>query len=339
MRVQFAWGTDVGQSAIDILQVVEKARRNFPTDPTLQDPIVYKYDPSQLPILIYAVSGETDSIKLRTELDNEISPIIESANGVASAVVTGGNDRAILVNANPAKLLAYHVSMSQISQRIAQENQNEPAGIGKQSRTEYTIRALGWFTSPAQIAKVPLSSVNGRVITIGDVATVVDSDQEPRLFTRLNGSPAAGMIISKQSSANTIDTAKAVAIKLKDVEKRYPNLHFELAYDQSQYISNSINDLKVNAALGGVLGRADPAVLPAECSQYAGRRALDPDFDHLDIRLAVCLRVHAEHDEPGRVGSRHGADRRRCCGRAGEYLPPLRPRQDASCRSGYRRCE
>ena len=253
VRVQFAWGTDVGQSAIDILQVVEKARRNFPTDPTLQDPIVYKYDPSQLPILIYAVSGETDSIKLRTELDNEISPIIESANGVASAVVTGGNDRAILVNANPAKLLAYHVSMSQISQRIAQENQNEPAGIGKQSRTEYTIRALGWFTSPAQIAKVPLSSVNGRVITIGDVATVVDSDQEPRLFTRLNGSPAAGMIISKQSSANTIDTAKAVAIKLKDVEKRYPNLHFELAYDQSQYISNSINDLKVNAALGGVL--------------------------------------------------------------------------------------
>ena len=253
VRVQFAWGTDVGQSAIDVLQVVEKARRNFPTDPTLQDPIVYKYDPSQLPILIYAVSGESDSIKLRTELDNEISPIIESANGVASATVTGGNDRAILVNANPAKLLAYHVSMSQISQRIAEENQNEPAGIGKQSRTEYTIRALGWFTSPAQIAQVPLSSVNGRMITIGDVATVVDSDQEPRLFTRLNGSPAAGMIISKQSSANTIDTAKAVEEKLKEVEKRYPNLHFELAYDQSQYISNSINDLKVNAALGGVL--------------------------------------------------------------------------------------
>ena len=167
--------------------------------------------------------------------------------------MTGGNDRAILVNANPAKLLAYHVSMDQISQRIAQENQNEPAGIGKQSKTEYTIRALGWFTSPAQIAQVPLSSVNGRMITIGDVATVVDSDQEPRLFTRLNGSPAAGMIISKQSSANTIDTAKAVEEKLKEVQKRYPNLHFELAYDQSQYISNSIDDLKVNAALGGVL--------------------------------------------------------------------------------------
>ena len=253
VRVQFAWGTDVGQAAIDVLQVVEKARQRFPTDPTLQTPIVYKYDPSQLPILIYAVSGESDSVKLRTELDNEISPIIESANGVASAVVTGGNDRAILVNVDPAKLLAYHVSMAQVSQRIGQENQNDPAGIGLQSKTEYTIRALGWFTSPAQIAQVPLSSVNGRTITIGDVATVVDADQEPRLFTRLNGNPAAGLIVSKQSSANTIDTAKAVQVKLKDVEKRYPGLHFELAYDQSQYIANSINDLKVNAALGGVL--------------------------------------------------------------------------------------
>ena len=253
VRVQFAWGTDVGQGAIDVLQLVEKARQNFPTDPTLQDPIVYKYDPSQLPILIYAVSGESNSVKLRTELDNEISPIVESASGVASAVVTGGNDRAILVNADPNKLLAYHVSMDQISTRIAQENQNVPAGIGLQSRTEYTIRSLGWFKNPQEIAKVPLTLANGRVVTIGDVATIVDADQEPRLFTRLNGSPAAGMIIAKQSNSNTIDTAKAVEAKIKDIEKRYPNLHFELAYDQSQYISNSIDDLKLNAALGGVL--------------------------------------------------------------------------------------
>lgn len=253
VRVQFTWGTDVGQAAIDVLQLVERARQRFPVDPTLQTPIVYKFDPTQLPILIYAISGENDPVKLRTLLDNDISPIVESANGVASAVVTGGNDRAILVNANPAKLLAYHVSLSQLSERIAQENQNQPAGIGKQSRTEFTIRSLGWFNSPQEIASVPLTSVNGRTVTIGDVATVEDSQQEPRLFTRLNGQPAAGIIISKQSAANTIDTARAVQAKIKDIEKRYPQLHFELAYDQSQYISRSISDLKVNATVGGIL--------------------------------------------------------------------------------------
>ena len=253
VRVQFGWGTDVGQAAIDVLQLVERARQRFPTDPTLQTPIVYKFDPSQLPIMTYAVSGEPNSVKLRTELDNDITPIIESANGVASAIVTGGNDRAILVNADPSKLLAYHVSLNQISQRIAQENQDQPAGIGRQSKTEYTIRALGWFKSPAEIARVPLSSTNGRIVTIGDVATVEDSEQEPRLFTRLNGQPAAGIIISKQSGSNTIDTAKAVTAKVAEIAKRYPKLHFQLAYDQSQYISNSLTDLKVNAAVGGIL--------------------------------------------------------------------------------------
>jgi len=253
VRVQFQWGTDVGQAAIDVLQVVEKARRGFPTDPTLQTPIVYKFDPSQLPILTYAISGENDPVKLRTELDNDISPLIESASGVASASVTGGNDRAILVDADPNKLRAYNVSLSQLSDRITQENQNSPAGIAKQSNSEYTVRSLGWFTSPKEIAQVPLSSTNGRVITVGDVANVVDSQQEPRLFTRLDGSPAAGLIIAKQSAANTIDTADAVKAKIAEVEKRYPNLHFELAYDQSQFIQNSVDDLKMNAVIGGVL--------------------------------------------------------------------------------------
>src|SRR6478609_42705 len=98
VRVQFQWGTDIGQGAIDVLQLIERARQNFPTDPTLQTPIVFKYDPSQLPILVYGVSGMQDPVKLRTLLDNEVSPILESANGVAAAVVTGGQQRAIIVD-------------------------------------------------------------------------------------------------------------------------------------------------------------------------------------------------------------------------------------------------
>lgn len=74
VRVQFNWGADIGQAAVDVLQLVERARSRFPTDPTLQTPIVYKYDPSQLPILIYGVSGISNPVKLRTLMDNEVSP-------------------------------------------------------------------------------------------------------------------------------------------------------------------------------------------------------------------------------------------------------------------------
>ncbi len=253
VRVQFNWGTDIGQGAVDVLQLVERARQRFPTDPTLQTPIVYKYDPSQLPILIFGVSGINDSVKLRTLLDNEITPIVESADGVASAVATGGDQRAIIVDIDPDRLRAFHISVDQVSKRIADENVNLPAGIGKQSDTEYTIRSLGWFTNPQQIANIPVGSYNGQIVHLRDVAAVKDLHQETRIHTRLNEDPAVGLIVTKQSGANTVTTAQAVLEKLDQIKKIYPNLKFKVAYDQSQFISESINDVKESAIIGGVL--------------------------------------------------------------------------------------
>jgi len=251
VRIQFRWGTDVGQAAVDVLQLVERARQRFPTDPTLQTPIVFKFDPSQLPIMVYGVSGESDPVKLRTLIDNQITPMLESADGVASAVVTGGDQRAIIVDVDPVKMRAHNISLNQLTDRIVQENVNMPAGIAKQSATEYTIRSLGWFISPADIAKIPIASTNGQTVPLGAIASVRDSHQETRLYTRLNNQPAVGMIISKQSGANTVSTAQSVEEKISQIQKLYPDLKFRLAYDQSEFIQNSVTDLKLNALLGG----------------------------------------------------------------------------------------
>lgn len=253
VRVQFNYGTDIGQAAVDVLQLVERARQKFPTDPTLQTPIVFKIDPSQLPILIYGVSGEPNPATLKSILNNQVSPILQSANGVASAVATGGLDRAIIVDVNPDKLRAYHLSLAQVSQRIVAENLDLPAGIAKESNTEYTIRSLGYFNSPEEAGKIPVGSYNGQLVALNQIASVRDAAQETRLYTRLNGVPAAGMIIVKQSEANTVDTAKNVQEKIKQVNKLYPNLKWGLAYDQAQFITNSIDDVKNSALIGGVL--------------------------------------------------------------------------------------
>jgi HAE1 family hydrophobic/amphiphilic exporter-1 len=251
--VQFNYGTDTGQAAVDVLQLVERARQRFPTDPTLQTPIVFKLDPAQLPILIYGVSGESDPARLKALLDNQVSPILQSANGVASAVATGGADRAIVVNVDPDKLRAYGLSLATVSRRIVEENLNLPAGIAKQSETEYTIRALGYFSSPEEIAAIPVGTYNGQNIALGQVATVRDAQQETRLYTRLNGEPAVGMVIVKQSEANTVDTARNVKEKLAIVQKQFPNLKFGLAYDQSEFIVHAIDDVKLSALIGGTL--------------------------------------------------------------------------------------
>ncbi|MDO8632846.1 MAG: efflux RND transporter permease subunit, partial [Phycisphaerales bacterium] len=235
VRVQFRWGADIGQAAVDVLQQVERARRQFPTDPTLQTPIVVKADPNQFPILVFGVSGMNDRVKLRTLLDNQVTPILDSANGVASANVTGGQQRAIIVDVDPYKLHAHHISLSDVMRRIMEENLNLPAGIGKEGRTEYIVRSLGWFTSPDEISRIPLGAFDGQIVSLGDVATVRDSHTETRLYTRLNSKPAAGITITKQGGANTVETANAVFEKLETVKKLYPQLKFGVAYNQAQF--------------------------------------------------------------------------------------------------------
>src|ERR1700710_2562790 len=53
VRIQFNWGTDIGQAAVEVLQLVERARGKLPNDPTLGQPLVFKFDPSSLPIMVY----------------------------------------------------------------------------------------------------------------------------------------------------------------------------------------------------------------------------------------------------------------------------------------------
>ena len=175
VRVQFNWGVDIGQAAVDTLQLVQRAQRNFPTDPTLVAPSVTKFDPSTIPVLVLGVSGIKDPVKLYTVLENQVSPIIESVNGVAAATVTGGLPRAIIVNLDPVKIKAYHISPTTVINRIIAENINAPAGVAKQSQTEYTIRALGWITSCDELSKLPVTAPNGQNVTIGDIAQVKDA--------------------------------------------------------------------------------------------------------------------------------------------------------------------
>ncbi|MBU0608612.1 MAG: efflux RND transporter permease subunit, partial [Armatimonadetes bacterium] len=253
VRVQFQWGTDIGQAAVDVLQLVERAKQGFPSDPTLKTPTIRKFDPNQFPILVYGISGEKDPVKLRTIFENQVVPIVEGANGVASATVTGGQERAVIVNVDPVRLQAYALPLSRVIGRIAQENLNLPAGIAKQGNTEYVIRSLGWITSPAELAELPISTINGEVVRLGQVATIEDSHEEQRIYTRFNGEPGVGLVIAKQSEANTLSTADAVFEKIEQVKKIYPHLKFGIAYNQAEFIETSINDVKISALIGGCL--------------------------------------------------------------------------------------
>jgi len=90
---------------------------------------------------------------------------------------------------------------------------------------------------------MPLTTVDGQIITLGQVATVIDSTQDIQYYTRVNGEPGIGISIQQQADANTVETAASVKAQIASIQSRYPNLHFRTAYDQSQFVQDSISDL------------------------------------------------------------------------------------------------
>lgn len=253
VRIQFSYGVNIDQASLDVIQAVQRAKRRFPNDPNISEPSIFKFDPNSLPILNYGITGDPDLVHLRDILTNQISPIIESSGGVAQVTISGGYDRAIIVDVDPKKLQSYQISMSDISKRLNQENISLPAGFAKEGRTQYSIRSVGYFKSPSEIPKLPLKTVNGHLVTLGEVANVRDATQDIQYYTRVNGEPGIGISIQKQADANTVDTANNIKAKIKEVQARYPNLKFRTVYDQSQFVEHSIEDLKNTAVIGGVL--------------------------------------------------------------------------------------
>ena len=253
VRIQFNYGVNLNQAAMDVIQAVQRAKRRFPNDPNITEPTIFKFDPSAIPIYTVGISGDPDLVHLRDIMTNQISPILEAAGGVAQVNIAGGYDRAVVIDVDPGKLQAYGISMAAISARLGNENVSLPAGFAKEGHTQYSIRSIGYFKATAEIPNMPLGTYGGHLVRLGEVATVRDSTQDIQYYTRLNGVPGISVSIQKQADANTVETANNVKAKLAEIQQRYPNLVLRPLYDQSKFVEDSIGDLKQTAIIGGVL--------------------------------------------------------------------------------------
>ena len=257
VTVEFQPGYDLGQGALDVLQVVQKAQSQFPKgDPTLQTPSVQKMDPASIPVLVLGVSGVDDPVKIRQILVNEVKPVLESAEGVGAAEIAGGQERAIMVEFDPQVLLARSLTSQNLVDALTRENQNVPGGIANDGDKQLLVRSYGWFRNLLDLAMVPVGVSNHKLILLAEVASVHDSHKDVDNYQRLNGKAAASISVKKQSSANTITVVANAQAKLEQVKLMHPELQFREVYNQSDFVARAVHSLEEAAVLGGFLAMA-----------------------------------------------------------------------------------
>ncbi|HLR37353.1 MAG TPA: efflux RND transporter permease subunit [Chitinophagaceae bacterium] len=240
--VQFQNGTNVDKSQTEAQQKVNQILSILPED--VDAPIINKFSSEDLPIIRMSVTAKENDKKLYDLLDQQIKPQLSNIEGVGRVSLIGANERRIRVKVNRDKLNYYGISIAQVSSVITAASLSTPAGKIQTQDNEYAIEFDSKFTSASQLSDLIIQrSQDGGKIYLRDVAAVMNSQEEPSTINHIDGLPAIGVQIQKQTDANAVEVSEHIKKRIKDLTQQYQDigLTFKIATDQSTYTLESAN--------------------------------------------------------------------------------------------------
>jgi len=251
VMAKFSWGTNMDTAERHIRESVDLIESRLPDG--AEKPLVFKFDPTLMPVIGISVSGEKSLAQLRKIAEDDVAPRLERIEGVASADVSGGEVREIQIQVDREKLTSRGITLGQLMDVIRRENVVVPAGTIKEGKTAYTIRTLGEYSSVEQIANTVVTYQNSAPIYVKDIADIVDGAKEQNQITRVNGKPSVVITIRKASGANTVDVSKRVMSQLKNIENSVEGINLSVIFQQAKIIEESMANLINTIILAVVL--------------------------------------------------------------------------------------
>ena len=251
--VEFRLEEKVNDCAQEVRAKISSVRGTLPT--SIEEPIIQKLDFNAAPIAALAVESTSLSPReLTTLVEKKVKKRFESVAGVGKVDMVGGQSREVNIDLDPVKLDALKLGVNDIVSGIRSENTNTPLGRITRGGSEYPLRIEGKPERADQYRRMTVAQRNGRPITLGEVARISDGIEEKRKLALVNGKPAIGLDIYKQSGGNQVelvDTVKKVMVKLQ--KELPPGVSISLVRDGSIMTRESLADVKETLIIGGIL--------------------------------------------------------------------------------------
>jgi len=251
--VQFRLEEKVNDCAQEVRAKISSIRGSLPTG--IEEPIIQKLDFNAAPIAALAVQSNTLSPReLTTLVEKKIKKRFESVAGVGKVDMVGGQKREINVDLDPVRLDSLGMGVNDVVNGIKSENTNTPLGRITRGSAEYPLRIEGKPERAEQYRQMVVVQKGGRPVTLGEVARVSDGIEEKRKLALVNGQPAIGLDIYKQSGGNQVelvDTVKKVMAKVQ--QELPPGVTISLVRDGSIMTRESLADVKETLIIGGIL--------------------------------------------------------------------------------------
>ncbi|HEV2201789.1 MAG TPA: efflux RND transporter permease subunit [Bryobacteraceae bacterium] len=250
--VQFSLDKSGDVGAQEVRDKVNRIIADLPE--TAKTPVVQKLDPDAQPILQIVVSSPRPLREVTEIADKQVRPRLENIKGVGQIQIVGGLKREIRIWVDPEKMRAYNLPITDVTNALRQQNMELPAGNVNAGEKELAVRTLGRLVDPAQFNEIAIARRGPYVVRLSDIGRAEDSEEEPVTAARLNGNPSVTLTVSKQSGENTVATADALKVRLKEVQASLPrDLRFQIVNDQSEFIKNALHGLERHLIEGSLL--------------------------------------------------------------------------------------
>ncbi len=254
ITLEFAPGRSVDEAANDVRDRVGAAGRALPTD--IDPPTIRKVDADASPILFMVFSKPGWSrLELTDYVDRNLVDRFANIPGVARVFIAGEARPAMRVWLRPDRLAAFGLTPADVEQGLRTQNVELPAGRLESNSQNVTLRVERPFATEADFAGVVIArGDNGYQIRLGDVARIEQSPENPYTSFRLNGEPALGLAIIRQSGANTLAVADAAKAMAEEVRPNLPEgMTYQIGSDESLFIGAAIDNVYATLAEAAIL--------------------------------------------------------------------------------------
>lgn len=259
--VEFTWGTDMAEAANSIRDNLEFIKGFLPSE--ADSPMIFKFDPSMIPIMGLTVTGNRTPEELRQIAEDIVQPKIEQVEGVALTSVSGGRERIVRVEIPQNRLEAYGLTLTQIANMLRGQNVQITAGNIIEGNINYLVTTSGEYDELDQIRNtvisykstgMPGSAGSTKTVRLRDVADVYDGYRDADSLVYINGEPGIQIIVQKQSGTNSVRTAENVRARLDRINTQVPQgITVKETFNTTDIIKASLNQVSSSAVTGAIL--------------------------------------------------------------------------------------
>ena len=253
IKIYFQPGISADSAVSSISNLAAAEMRRLP--PGTLPPVVLKFDASSLPVCLITLKGEgLNETQLRDTGHVVIRNQVAGVPGASVPAPYGGKYRQIMVYVDPVKLEAHQLSAMDVVRAVNESNLILPAGDVRIGPFDFNLYANSQVDSMEDINRIPLKTVDGTSVLVGDIGEAKDGAQIQTNLVRVDGQRSAYLPVLKQGGdVNTIAVVDGVKDKVANLVDVPKQLVTKVVFDQSVFVKTAIENLLHEGAIGLVL--------------------------------------------------------------------------------------